>query len=108
MELVAVNQKRNWVKWLKEQNKPKQITEQDVILDAAQRAGIALGKKYGWDSVAVRMTDTTVHMEYIWDKRLYYALIPVDMIKKTNSIKPYMEDEVLRLHLEILELERCE
>lgn len=104
MELVPINVKRDWVKWLEEQNKPTPVTETDVILDAAQRAGVALGKKYGWDSVEVRMGDKCVHMEYMWCGGLYYAMIPVRLIKETSSLQPHMEDAVIRLHIQLIQL----
>jgi hypothetical protein len=94
--------KVNWVQWLKDQNKPKEVTEYDILLDAVQSVGIELGKKYKWDSVEVYLGDKNVHMCYVTKDGLFYAQVPIQIIRRSLMILPYLEVEVQKMEKELL------
>ena len=94
--------KINWVQWLEEQNKPKEVTEYDILLDAVQSVGVELGKKYKWHSVEVYLGEKNVHMCYVTDNGLFYAQVPIQLIRKSLMILPYLEVEVQKMERELL------
>ena len=102
MALYCPARKVNWVRWLAEQNKQKEVTEYDIFLDAVQSAGIELGKKYGWKSVEVYLGDRNVHMCYVTNDGLFYAQVPIYMIRNSLMILPYLEVKVQEMEKELL------
>lgn len=97
-EIINLNKKVNWVKWLEDRKLAMMPTPFDLYMEECVKAASEVADKYGMRSVEVIITDTSIHFNFIKDSTLYLNIVPRSLIIKTCRITPHIEKAV-RLQL---------
>ena len=96
--LQPVNKKINWVAWLDERNKPKELTPFEKYKAMCVDIATEIGLKYKMDLAEVMIGPESLHVYYRKGSKLYLNIIPRALIIKTCKITPHLEKAV-RLQL---------
>lgn len=77
MTIINFNVKRNWVKWLEEQNRPVQPTELDLALNDLVKEITEIGNSRKWIVAEIFVRGNTVHLDYTTPIGLFCIWIPI-------------------------------
>ena len=95
---TRVNAKRNWVAWLEEQNKAKELTASEKYRQLCVDVATDVGQRYAMDLAEVMISPESVHIYYKKGSKLYINIIPRSLIINTCKLTPHVEKAV-RLQL---------
>jgi hypothetical protein len=85
---------KNWVKWLEEQNRPKEPTSEEKFTQLCLDVAEELGQKYSMDSAESILTSESLHVYFTKGSKLYINIIPRSLLIRTCRVTPHIEKAI--------------
>jgi hypothetical protein len=96
--LKRIPTRRNWVAWLEQQRKEKELTQFEKYKQLCVDVATDVGERYHMDIAEVMISDESVHIYFRKGSKLYINIIPRALIIRTCKLTPHVERAV-RLQL---------